>query len=228
MFFRRVAALSFACSLVPSCALCSTLEQVLALMDTASASFRDMSAKLKRIDHTAVIDDTTEETGTVRMKRSGSREMRMLTEFDEPDRRTVAFADRKAEVYYPKIRTVQVYDLGKYRELVDQFLLLGFGTSGKELEKNYAIKLAGEEKIDGDPVVRLELVPKAASAQKHLKKVELWISAGGGYPLQQKFHRPSGDYTLIQYADLKINPNLPDGALRLKLPAGVKREYPQK
>lgn len=215
-----------AASLIPRPASARTLDQVLASMDQAAAAFHDMSADLKRLDHTAVIDDTSEETGKVWMKRSGHA-VRMLIDFTAPDPRKVAFAGRKVEVYYPKINTVQVYELGKYRNLIDQFLLLGFGSSGKELRKNYAVRVTGDAKVGGEDVTRLELVPNSASAREHLQKVELWV-AGGGYPLQQKFYRPSGDYTLIIYSDLKLNPGLPDTALQLNLPSGVKREYPQK
>lgn len=215
-----------AASLFPCSVFARTLDEVLASMDQTAATFHDMSAGLKRLDHTAVIDDTSEESGTVRMKRSGPA-VRMLLEFTAPDPRKVAFAGRKVEVYYPKIKTVQVFDLGKYRNLVDQFLLLGFGSSGKELRKNYTLKVIGAGTVSGEEVTRLELIPSSASAREHLQKVELWI-AEGGYPLQQKFYRPSGDYTLIVYADLKINPDLPETALQLNLPAGVRREYPQK
>jgi outer membrane lipoprotein-sorting protein len=139
----------------------------------------------------------------------------------------LSFQGQKAEIYYPKIKTVQVYDLGKYRQLVDQFLLLGFGSSGKELRKSYSLRVVGEDKVSGELTTRLELLPKSKSARKHLGKVELWISTSG-YPLQQKFYQPSGDYVLITYSDLKINPDFPEDALKLKLPGDVKREYPQK
>lgn len=215
------------CCLMVDGGRAGTADQVLASMDQASSSFQGMTAQLKRVDHTAVINDTTEETGIVRMKKSSQQDVQMLVEFGEPDTRTVAFEKRKAEIYYPKIKTVHVYDLGKYRQLVDQFLLLGFGTSGNELKQNYAVKLLGEEQVGGEPTARLELIPKSASAKEHLKKVELWISSKG-YPLQQKFYKPSGDYTLIGYSNLQINPGLPASALKLDVPPGVKREYPQR
>lgn len=205
----------------------SELEDVLASMDKSASSFRDLCARLKRQDHTAVINDTTEETGKIQMRKVGKRGAQMRIDFDAPDTRTAVFADRKAQIYYPKIQTVQIYDLGKYRELVDQFLLLGFGTSGQELQNNYLVRMTGEEKVSGEAVTRLELKPRAASAREHLDKVELWVAAGG-YPVQQKFYRPSGDYTLITYVDLKFNPGVSEQAVTLKLPSGVKREFPQK
>ena len=55
----------------------------------------------------------------------------------------------------------------------------------------------------------------------------MWV-AENGYPIQQKFYLPGGDYELATYSDMKINPDLPDSALKLHLPKNVKREYPQK
>ena len=57
---------------------------------------------------------------------------------------------------------------------------------------------------------------------EYLPKAELWISAAG-YPLQQKFYQPSG-YKLFTYSGVKLNTNLPDDAVKLKLPSDVKRE----
>jgi outer membrane lipoprotein-sorting protein len=55
----------------------------------------------------------------------------------------------------------------------------------------------------------------------------LWI-AESGYPAQQKFYLPAGDYSLVTYINLKPNVDMPDSALKLKLPKNVKREYPQR
>jgi len=52
--------------------------------------------------------------------------------------------------------------------------------------------------------------------------------AENGYPIQQKFYQPAGDYMVFTYSGIKINPDLADSALKLHLPKNVKREYPQK
>ncbi len=197
-------------------------------MDQGAQGFKGMVADLKRITHTAVLNDNTEETGSVRMKRVSARDVRIRIDFLTPDQFTVVFRGRKLEKYFPKIRTVQEYDLGKQRQLVDQFLLLGFGTSGKELSTSYQIRFLGSEAAGGQPAWHLELIPKSPQAREHLSKVDLWISTASGQPVQQKFHEPSGDYHLIAYSNIRLEPNLPDQALELKLPQGVRREYPQK
>jgi len=203
------------------------LDAVLARIDSAGAAFHGMSANLRRLSHTAVINEDTVDSGSVLLKRPKPRDMRMLVDFTQPDPKTVAFQGRKVDIYYPKIQTVQEFDVGGNKDLLEQFFLLGFGTSREDLQSHYDIRFLGPETLDGKPAARLELIPKSKAVLEHLKKFELWIS-DSGYPIQQKFYLPGGDYMLMTYSDMKINPDLPDTALKLHVPKNVKREYPQK
>jgi outer membrane lipoprotein-sorting protein len=205
-----------------------SLNDLLARMDRSAASFRGMTAKLKRVSYTAVIKDLSEEKGSIAIKAQKQKDMQVLVDFTSPDAKTWAFRGRKAELFIPKINTVQEYDLGKHSKLLDQFLLLGFGSNSKDLAKTYDLKFGGEEAIEGQKTSKLELVPKSEEARQHLKKVEIWFSQESGNPVQQKFYMGSGDYMLVNYAETKLDANLPEQAVRLKLPANVKREYPQK
>ncbi|MEX2261819.1 MAG: outer membrane lipoprotein carrier protein LolA [Bryobacteraceae bacterium] len=203
-----------------------TLQQVLASMDRAAQDFKAMSANIERVAHTAVINQNDIERGTMRFKRASPHDVRARIDLVEPDPKSAAVQGGKAELYYPKINTVQEYDMGKNRELFDQYMLLGFGVSGKELGANYELRVLGEEQVNGQKTTRLELIPKSQQVQQHLKKVELWISEATGNPARQKLFLTAGDYNLMTFSDVKINPKLSDGDLKLKLPKGVKREYP--
>src|SRR5256884_8668505 len=46
---------------------------------------------------------------------------------------------------YPKINRVEEYNLGKNRQMVDQYVLLGFGTKGENIQKGYLVSVVGEE-----------------------------------------------------------------------------------
>ncbi len=88
--------------------------------------------------------------------------------------------------------------------------------------------VGGEESVDAQKTTRVELVPLTEGAKQYLKRVEIWFSASSGNPVQQKFYQNSGDYYLMTYTDTKMDPNLQESAVRLKLPSGVKREFPQR
>jgi outer membrane lipoprotein-sorting protein len=205
-----------------------SLEATMARIDQAAAGFKSLSADIRKISYTAVLKDTMSDEGTILVKRPKPRDMRVLIDFKQPDPKTVAIAGKKVEIFIPKINTVQEYDAGKNRELLDQFLLLGFGSTSADLNRGYTIKAGGAETVAGQKTVRLELIPKSKEVLAHLQKVELWISDTNGLPAQQKFHMPGGDFTQATYSNVKVNPNLPDSALKLNLPKGVKRETPQK
>jgi len=199
-----------------------SLPQVLALLDQTGPAFRDMTATLVRTDYTPVLKETEVQRGVVRLKRTGPREIRMLVEFKEPDPQVIAFERNEAQKYYPKLQLVEIYDLGKYRSLKDQFLLLGFGVTGKELQKNYEVKVAGAEQVAGQQTTRLELIPRSKDAQEVLKKAELWITPAG-YPAQQRIYTTSVEYTFT-YSDVRLNTGLTDADLKIRLPGNVKRQ----
>ena len=102
-----------------------TLESVLASMDQSANSFRSMTGKLRKVTFTKILNDTGEpEIGAIKVKRGAGREMKLLVEVTSPDRRAYSLQGRKAEIYFPKLKMVQEYDLGKQKDVVDQFLLL--------------------------------------------------------------------------------------------------------
>ena len=204
------------------------LEAALDKLDEANAAFKTVSATIRRVSHTAVINEDNVDTGTMLIKRPKPHDMRLLVNLTQPDPKTVALQGRKAEIFYPKLATVQEFDVGQSRALLDQFFMLGFGTSRRDLLAANSVRMLGEETLGGEKTYDLELIPKSKDVLQHLHKFQLWISQANGYPIQQKFFLPGGDYMLVTYSDLKINPDLPDSALKLHLPKGVKREYPQK
>jgi outer membrane lipoprotein-sorting protein len=214
-------------ALVTTFAGAASLEDVLGQMDQNASKFTAFAADLTKVTYTKVIDEKTTESGLMQLKKQGPRELLVLIDFVKPDAKTVSFRGRKAEMFFPKLNTVQEYDLGKQRGFVDQFLLVGFGTTGKDLNANYAVKYVGDEKVGGQPTHKLELTPNSPQVKEKLQKLELWLAHSGGYPVQQKFLQPSGDYYLFTYSAVKLNPALTDEALKLKLPKGVKRERVQ-
>jgi outer membrane lipoprotein-sorting protein len=206
--------------------------ELLARMDKAASTFQAMSGKVTYVTHTDVLNEDSNESGTVVMKKVAPGEVQGLIDFIKPDRRTVQFEKRSLQIYYPKINTVNKWDLGRHGEQLDQFIMIGFGTSGTQLARDYSVKVLPNEKGNSQqdvPTIRLELVPKAEEVREYLKKLELWIpQTGPPYPIREKISQSSGDYRLVIYSDLQINPPLKPDALQLKLPAGVKVEQPGK
>ena len=205
------------------------LSTALAKLDTNAATFRSAKAEIRYTTHNAVVNIDSTQTGTILLKRPAPKEMHALIDFQGADAHTVSLQGEVAQIYYPKAKTVQEYEVGKKRDLFDQVFLLGFGGSGKELNAAYEVTLISpNEMVNGSQAIHLQLVPKQKHVLSILKKVDLWLSTTTGYPVQQKGLQPSGDSTLLTYSKLQVNPNISDGALKLKLPKGVQKVTPQK
>src|SRR5262249_8017578 len=147
--------------------------------------------------------------------RRTKREVQAIVDFTAPDPKAVAFSGTKVEIYYPKLQTVEEYDVRK--NLVEKYLVLGFGSSGKELEADYALRQLGTEPLNGQETNHIELIPKSKEVLQQFPKIEWWVSDTTGYPVQQKFYQTGGDYMLFTYSDVAINPSLPDPAFKLNV-----------
>jgi len=212
-----------------SFAVDGNVQQLLGRMDKAANDFKSMTAQVTYVTHTDVLNEDDTETGTVTMKKVQPGEVQGKVEFTSPDRKTVTIEKRRVQEYFPKINTLQVFDLDKHGEQLDKFFMIGFGTSGTELAKDYGVTVLGTESVKGQPAIHLQLSPKAPEAQQYIQKLELWIpEQGDPYPLREKILEPSRDFRVVTYTDLKINPPLQPDALQLKVPPGVKTEYPGK
>jgi outer membrane lipoprotein-sorting protein len=218
----------FAILILPALlARAESLADVLARMDRAAQDFRALSASMKRVQFTAVINEANEMDGVMRLKRVKGGTVGIV-DFQQPEQRTVYINGHNIQIYYPKANTVEIYDSSKYTANIDQFLLLGFGTSSAELHKSYDLKMSGAETIGGLATTRIEMTPKSAELKKLITRIELWIPEGQDTPIQEKVTEPSKNYELIAYSDIKVNPSLPDSTFELKLPPKVKKIYPQK
>ena len=71
--------------------------------------------------------------------------------------------------------------------MIDQYVLLGFGTRSEALQKGYDVKLTGEDQLDGKKAYLLELVPKSDDVKHQITKIQMWIDSASWLPIQQKF-----------------------------------------
>jgi outer membrane lipoprotein-sorting protein len=184
-----------------------------------------MSANVRLTTYTATIADTTVEDGTLvmqRLKKNGS--VRAILDFrQQKDARVIAFLGNIVRMYWPKTQFYQDYDFGKNNNLMDQLLLLGFGSSGKELAAAYDITAEGTEKVGGQDTTKLQLIPKSASVKEKLLRIEIWIPTNAAYPIQQRFYQPANNYLLAAYSGIDFKPVIKDKQLNFKPPPGAKK-----
>ncbi|MGB8522343.1 MAG: outer membrane lipoprotein-sorting protein [Candidatus Acidiferrales bacterium] len=200
-----------------------TLESVLRQLDAQDKTFRSLSADVERTKVTVVVNDHSTETGTLLVRGD-----KMLLQMKSPDARTVLRTGDNLYVYTPGLNRVEDYNLGKNRTVVDQFLLLGFGTSGKELQKSYLVTLLGEPLVDDKKTIELELTPKSAEARNQISKIQIWFDESSWLPVQQQFNETgSGDYFTIRYSKIVRNPAIGESEFKPHWPKGTEKVHPQ-
>ena len=200
-----------------------TLEGVLRQLDTQAKVFTSLTADIERTKVTVVVNDVSTEKGKVYLR----RDEKMRIELTDPDARTILLAGDSLFIFTPKINRVEEYNIAKHKDMVDQFLLLGFGTSGEALQKNYDITVKGEDSLDNRKVLMLELTPKSADVREQISKVQIWLDEATWLPAQQKFFETgSGDYFTIHYTNVVRNVRISDARFRPQWPKGVTKVKP--
>jgi outer membrane lipoprotein-sorting protein len=197
------------------------LEAAFASMDKAAITFKGLTADLRKVSYNPIAEKEDVEAGTITVKRFKPADTRFLIKFTVPTEKLVFIGDGKFRMFTPKSAEAQEGNLGASKDLVNQGMLLGFGSNSSQLKAAYTVKLGGPEAVNGEKTTRLEAVPKDPELLKHVKRCDLWISENG-IVMQQKFYEPGGDYVLNTYTNMKMAPNLPESAVKLDIPKGIK------
>jgi len=193
----------------------AALENVLKKMDTAAANFHTAQADFVWEQYQKVVDETDTQKGTIYYRKAG-KDIEMLADIKEPERKIVLYKDGKLQVYQPKIDQVMVYPAGANRNELESYLVLGFGGSGQDLMKSFDVTYEGEETVDGVATAKLGLVPKSEKMRSNFSKIFMWIDLNRGILVQQKFMQTQGDYRLTKYSGVRLDVKLGNDVFQLK------------
>jgi len=199
----------------------SGLGEVLARMNDSAKHLKTLTADLDYTTVTVLVNDRSTESGRFLLR--NPKNPSILIEFEKPDPKTILFRRNQAEIYYPKENRVEEYDLERQSGLVQQFLLLGFGTDASALRAAYDVKLAGEEELEGDTTAVLDLTPKRPEVSNQLSRIRLWVSEDSWLPAQQEFFQPGGDYLIARYRNVRVNRDLPASTFEIETAPGAQR-----
>jgi outer membrane lipoprotein-sorting protein len=191
------------------------LDKVLKKMDATAASFQTAQADFVWDQYQKVVDETDTQKGTVHYRRAG-KEIEMMADIKEPDRKFVLYKNGKLQVYQPKIEQVMSYPAGGNRNELESYLVLGFGGSGQELKNTFEVSYEGEETVDNIVTAKLQLIPKSEKMRSTFSKIFLWIDLARGISIQQKFMQTQGDYRLAKYSGIKIPAKIGNEVFQLK------------
>jgi len=194
------------------------LEAVLHQMDVASAGFKSAQADVRQEIFTKIVADTDTKSGSIYFKRAGgATEMGMKM----PDQ-IVAFKGGTLRVFDVAANHVNEFSTaGKNQALAETFLTLGFGGSGRDLDKQWTIEDKGQEQMsDGKQTVaveQLDLVSKDPAVRKQLAHATIWVDPARGVSLKQVLtFSPSGDTRTAVYTNIRMNQPVDEGPFAIK------------
>ena len=203
------------------------LQSVLQKMDAVAATFRSAQAEFEWDNYQKVIDEIVDvQSGTIYYRRAGNDVEMMANvkkagpsaESQKSEPKYVLFSEGKVRMYEPKIDRVTVYELGKDKADLGSYVVLGFGGSGKDLQKSFEVSYQGTENVGGVNAEKLQLIPKSEGVKKYYNKMILWIDPDKGVSVQQEFFTPQGDYRLCKYPpnSIKMNEKISEDVFKLK------------
>jgi outer membrane lipoprotein-sorting protein len=190
---------------------------VLRKLDAAAANFHSTSADFEFDSvETDPIPDKDVQKGTVYYERKGgafqmAAHIRELNGKIAP--KVYSYASGVFKLY--EKLTDQVTRFNKLSQY-ESYLMLGFGASGKDLEKKWEIKYLGPETLDGVKTEKLELVAKDSTVRKNIPKVTIWVDTERAVSLKQIFDEGQGQYRVCYYFNFKTNQPLPADAFTFK------------
>ncbi len=212
------------CLLLSAFLRAATKEAVLAKMEAAGRNVTNFSAQIFQKKWTNVLKEFDRgENGTLWYIRERNGQAFLRKDIVRPENNILVIDNGEVVFYEPRIKQARKYQLGKNKDKAE-FLVLGFGSTTRSMTDTYNIRLLGEEKIDGKKTYMLELRPKSEKVAAYFSQIVLWVADQVWLPIQQKLVEPNGDYLLIRFSDLKLNPGLSKAKLKLKLPKNVQLE----
>lgn len=186
----------------------SHLNDVLRQLDAASARFHSAEADFHKDLFQRVVKETTTQTGSIYFLKTGS-EAQMGAIINPPEARVIEFKGGRLRLFDPGANHLTTVDAHANQAQYETFLTLGFGGSGKDLERTWTITDGGSEQMsDGDSTVaveKLDLVAKDPALRNTFTHVTIWVDPARAVSLKQEFFTPSEDTQTAVYTHIRLN-----------------------
>lgn len=198
-----------------------TFEERLERVDRGMAAVNDLRADFEQRKQTSLLKRPLVTKGKL-LSKGGS----VLWETSQPRVTRMLVTDKQVKIFYPDDNLVEVYPMdARFREaaggplprlaaLRERFQILELDPTELKDAPNGAARLA------------LRLQPIGDDLKQHITSVRVLIDERVPCADRIIFSSPDGDETEIRFSNVKINTNVGDSELDLRLPADVKVSEP--
>lgn len=197
------------------------ITRVLGELDSAATRFRTATAAFEwRAEMTDPVPDVETQTGTIYFKRNGSAlqfsaHIQLVNQKAVP--KVLSYSNGSATLYEALTDDLKVYKTDdRQAQLVESIVLLGFGSSGREIASKWELIFLRQETLFGVKCDVLQLIPKDPEVKKRLRQVTTWFDTSRAVPLKQIFDQADGLRRVCVYTHLTVNAKLPGDAFNPK------------
>ena len=196
------------------------LDAVLRQLDAASARFQSAEADFRWDLFERVVQQTTTQNGAIYFLRDrATNTVQMGAKIEPPQAKVLEYRSGVLRVFDPGADHLTQLNAGTNQAQYESFLTLGFGGSGRDLEKAWQIKDDGAEMLNDGAAVKvekLELVAKDPNVRNTVAKVVLWVDPERGVSLKQQFVMSSDDTRTAVYSHIRYNAKGDTGRFAIK------------
>jgi outer membrane lipoprotein carrier protein len=185
-------------------------------------SLKDLEKKQKTIDVwkadfiqtkvTALMTDKIVSEGYAAFKRPNLIRWRYI----KGSNLLMVFNGNEAWLYYPNLREAERYR--NIERMIKKFPL-AYGLEIETIRKYWDISIISDSPNE---FITLELRPKEKESRRVFEKITLLIEKKIGVPRKVQIFEPGGDYTIIEFKEIKVNESLPSDFFTFKPPEGIK------
>jgi outer membrane lipoprotein-sorting protein len=195
-----------------------TLQSLLKQLDKTSGDFKTAVADVEMTVVESAEGEARRASGKAYFSRDGSARI----DLTDPEARTLLRTGEDLWIYEPARALVEHYPVGKYPERHAVYTPLGFSLTGNALSKDYIVGLLGEEVVDDEKTLHLELTPKSDEVRAKVSKIQLWIEERSWLPIRQTvFHTDANHSVSARYLRASRNVPVDDSVFKPKWPKGT-------
>lgn len=150
-----------------------------------------------------------------------SKPARIRWDYISPSKKEVVLTEKKAWVYIPNIKQVQLFNVeGKVKY---ESLPIGLRGPSQDLYKNYQVTIAPAKGGDEASLFLMELIPrKDTRAALYYTSIKLWLRKGKWIPAEKiELKEVAGDSTIFELKNIMINTKLSAHLFKFSFPADV-------
>jgi outer membrane lipoprotein-sorting protein len=205
-----ITACGLVCAAVPRPARANGLSAnaILEKMEEAGKHIKGLKAGFHQTRTYALFDDKSDSLGTLYFKKPA----KMLWQYQSPDKNSIYISEKQALMYLPDIKQVQKISL--LRDRKTESLLIGFGNSAEEIQRNFNVEVLPPK--NGCQV--LDLTPKRKEISSQFQKLRLAINPENWLPHTIERFEPGGDTTVFTFSNIDTNVKLKDNFFEFKIP----------